>query len=61
MNVKELKVLLEGKPDNMDVFIHQTNDEFNCSLLENANVKNMKFVDGKLVGYDDCLILTDDI
>jgi len=60
MTVKELKALLNKFPDHMDVLIEQTNTEFQFSLLEKAEIRNVTFSDGKLKAKDNCIVLTDE-
>lgn len=43
MTVRELKKILENIPDNMDVFIRQTNDEYPNSLVEIAEIEELHF------------------
>lgn len=68
MTVKELKLKLEGVPDNMDVMIYQTNDEYGYSMSEEASVQPVKFIDEEMQLEDDeeypivdCFVITDDI
>lgn len=66
MTVKELKKTLENKNENLQVFIRQTNDEFEYSLLEFTKVDTIDFFieeeDGVLGNApEECLILTDEI
>lgn len=61
MNVKQLRNLLEGVPDHVDVFIRQTNDEFDNSLAVTAGIKPIRFSDGVVSATDDCFVLSDDI
>lgn len=62
MTVKELKELLKDAPDNMDVFIQQTNTEYPLSLCDKAEVKRVPFYDEsdtELQGEDDVFLITD--
>lgn len=59
MNVKELKEKIKDLPDNMDVFIEQTNDEFRCSIVKDVNVLELMFTDDKLKGSEICVLITD--
>jgi hypothetical protein len=61
MTVGELKEKLNSIPDNMDVMIEKIDQEFNLSLLENAEVKKCTFRDGKVWAKDDCLVLSDEV
>lgn len=63
MNVGQLKAILVGKPETMDVMIEKVNDEFNLSLLEKADVRECTFSDGDTTAKakDDCLVLSDEI
>lgn len=63
MTVKELKNELEKYPDDMDVFIKQTNDEFELSLVNSIEKKNVLFSEGddnpETEANDDVIIITD--
>lgn len=59
MNIGELKEKIKDLPDSMDVFIEQTNDEFRCSIVNEANVLELVFSDGKLKGSEVCFLITD--
>lgn len=59
MNVKELKEKIKDLPDNMDVFIEQTNDEFRCSIVNQVNVLELTFTDDDLKGSEVCVLITD--
>lgn len=62
MLVKELRKRLEELPDNMDVFIEQTNTEFALSLVNKAEVKTVRFMDAKEVhAKDECFVISDEI
>lgn len=63
MNVKELKQKLENVPDNMDVFIMQTVDEYGHSLAEHAYVKEIEFkapeIPKKEWATEKCFVIDD--
>lgn len=59
MNIKELKYKIKDLPDNMDVMIEQTNNEFRCTVANEANVLELTFSDGELKGSDICLLISD--
>jgi len=59
MTIDELKAIIKDKPGAMMVMIEQTDNEFNLSLLNSAEVKTCDFVDGKLKAKEDCLVLSD--
>ena len=59
MNVKELKEKIKDLPDNMDVFIEQTNTGFETSLAEQVKVTCIVFTDDELKGEEDCLLIRD--
>lgn len=69
MTVKELKQKLENIPDNMDVMVMQTVDEFGFSLCEVAEVREVTFVEdesdlgdeGALHAKTDCFVITDEL
>jgi len=64
MKVKQLKKALEGVDENLEVFIHQDNDEFYYSLLESTTVDLISFSAGddeEDKAEEKCLILTDEI
>lgn len=46
MTIAELKKELQKYPDNMDVFIKQTDDEFGISLLNEVKKVNALFSEG---------------
>lgn len=59
MNIKELKQKIKDLPDNMDVMIEQTNDEFRCSMANEANHVELTYSDGELKANAMCLLITD--
>lgn len=63
MTVFELKKELQKYPDNMDVFIKQTDDEFGISLLNEVKKVNALFSEGdgnpETEAYEDVVILSD--
>jgi len=61
MNAGQLKKLIENVPDNMDVMIEQMNTEYQFSLAGTAEIRTVKFSDGKLKAKDDCFVITDEI
>lgn len=61
MTKKQLIEKMKDFPDNMDIFIEKTNDEFHFSLLENALTKKVSFSDGKLKGKEKVIVLTDEV
>jgi len=63
MTVKQLKEKIKDLPDHMDVFIHQENQEFGLSLLEDAKVITASFSEdsGPVLAKDEVLRLTDEI
>lgn len=64
MTVKKLKELLADVPDDMEVFIHQNENDFSHSLAESAQMRPLKFTDRSgpvpLVAYDQCFIISDE-
>ena len=61
MTVKELKQKIQDLPDNMDVFIQQTDWEFKCGLLTVAEPKDIDFVlEDVETATETCLLLTDE-
>lgn len=60
MNKRELLEAIKDVPDNMDIFIEKTDDEFHLSGLNSATVKLCTFSDGKLKGKENCLVLSDE-
>jgi len=62
MTIKELKAKIKDLPDNMDVMIVQTSEEFKYSLCEIAIVKDVNFSEGDVVmATDKCLVISDEI
>jgi hypothetical protein len=61
MIAKELKALLENVPDNMDIFIEKFDDDFGCSLANQAKVKSVGMRDGKLYAEVDVFVISDEI
>lgn len=65
MTVKELKHKLEGVPDDMDVMIYQTNEEYGFSMGETASIQEVTFMDDEMDSEEyakvDCFVITDDI
>lgn len=61
MTVKELKNKLEGVDETMFVYIVQTNDEYENSLVNKVEVSDISFTDGKLSATDTALVITDEI
>lgn len=65
MNVRQLKKMLENAPDDMDVFIVQTNDDFTFSLAENAKIKNVDFIieenNKNINAKQKCFVISDEI
>ena len=65
MKVRDLKIFLEGKDENLEVFIKQTSDEFEYAPLETAETGEIDFfLDNNGVdesAKETCLILTDEI
>jgi len=64
MNVAELKKALEGVDERLTVFIRQTNDEFEISMVENATTERPKFTEGGssvFSAYDKVFIISDEI
>lgn len=59
MTVKELKEKLKTIPEHMEVYINKTNDEHECSFVEQIMVKEMSFEDSDET--EKCLIITDEI
>ena len=43
MTVKQLKDAIKDFPDDMDVMIEKTDDEFHFGLLESAQIKEVTF------------------
>lgn len=62
MNIKELKEKIKDLPDHMDVMMKQVNnDEFDLSIVENVEVKEVKFIGEKEEPKDKCLVISDEI
>ena len=63
MTVAELKKELEKYPDAMDVFIKQTNDEFQVSLANDVKKEKVLFSEGDgntdTEAYDEVVIISD--
>lgn len=64
MTKKQLTEKLKDVPEDMDIFIQQTNTEFGLSLLEFAEVKVVTFtegIEGGLKAKDKVCVLSDEI
>lgn len=63
MTVKELIERLNKYPDNTDVFIQKTNDEYGLSLCEDCKQIEANFSEdtGPVLATDIVLIITDEI
>ncbi|MFA6057259.1 MAG: hypothetical protein WC756_03595 [Taibaiella sp.] len=61
MTVKQLRELIKDLPEDLDVFIEQTNDEYRYSMLEGVSLTEITFADGKLKAEEMCLVLTDEL
>jgi len=63
MTIKELKAKIKDLPDNMDVMIVKSNDEFKYSLCETANTEEVNFGEehGVVMATDACLVISDEI
>lgn len=61
MTVLELKSKLEGLDETMFVYIVQTNDEYENSLVNKVEVSDISFTDGEVSATDKALIITDKI
>lgn len=64
MTKKQLIEKLKDVPDDMDIFLQQTNTEFSFSLLEFAEVKVATFtegIEGGLKATDKVCVLSDEI
>lgn len=65
MTIKELKQAINDLPDNMDVMVYQTNDEYGFSLSETAQVQPVQFQDEEVPEDEwptvDCLVISDEI
>jgi len=59
MTVKQLKEALRHVSDSMDVFIEKHNDDFTCTLVENAQVQQIKFSDGENEADEIVFIISD--
>ena len=62
MTKKELIEKLAPYPDNMDVFIEKTLDDFQYSLVSDISVKEVKYSDNGIepIAYDECIIISDE-
>ena len=58
MTVKDLKQRLENIPDNLDVFLEVSDDDFTCGLAEDVKIFNLRFSDGKLEAFEDVLLIS---
>lgn len=62
MNIKELKEKIKDLPDHMDVMMKQVNnDEFDLSIVENVEIKEVTFIGEKEEPKDKCLVISDEI
>lgn len=70
MDIKELKEKIKDLPDTMDVMILQTNDDFQNSMAESAEVRAITFSEEEISDDDlpeqewpvvDCLVISDQI
>jgi len=65
MTVKELKAAIADLPDDMDVLLHQHNDESHFSMSEKAEVRTIKFEDAEMDPEEwadlECLCITDEL
>lgn len=63
MTVAELKKQLEKHPDNMDVFIRQTQDDFELSLVVDVKQENVLFSEGngdqETEAYENVVVIFD--
>ena len=60
MNVKQLKAIIENLPDNTDVFVTQLNTDYDTALVETAELRSVKFVDGDVDAEETVLVITDE-
>lgn len=67
MTIKELKEHLNKFPEDMDVFVKQTNDEYEYSLVESVFVHDVEFEDSDVLEKEgelpkeDCVIISDEL
>lgn len=60
MTIKDLKNKIKDLPDNMEVLINQTDDQFNYSGLNSVTEVDVRFSDGDTYAYDKSIILSDE-
>lgn len=60
MTVLQLKKALENMPDNMDVFIKQSDEDFIHSLSMSVEKKFIKFSDGEVSANAEVVIISDE-
>lgn len=65
MTVKELKKALENAPEDMDVMIHQVDDETTHNIAESAAVEDVLFssddIPRKQWATEKCFVITDQL
>lgn len=61
MTIKQLKEKIKELPDNMEVFIEKENGDFAYTIVEEAEVKKLKFSDGTLIAHDEVFLITDEL
>lgn len=61
MTKKQLIEKLKDFPDDMDVFIEQTNVLYNVNLLEKAEIRKVCFSDEHLKAEVPVIVLTDEL
>lgn len=63
MNIKELKILIENIPDDMDIFIRKENDDFIYEMANSAVIIPIRFkADGIKKSEQptvDCFVISD--
>lgn len=64
MTIRELKAKITDLPDDMDVFIHQCENDFGHSICESAEVKEISFSEGSWsagpVAHDKVFLISDE-
>lgn len=61
MTIKKLKEIIKDLPDNLEVFIKKENDDFDYALVEEVEIRNVKFSDDELIAYENVLVITDEL
>ena len=65
MTIKELKIAINDLPDDMDVLIHQEDEESHFSMSQSHEVRKITFQDEEMDPEEwaemDCFCITDEI